>query len=583
MSIRSLIVAVLTAVLASFSSALAQPLGPEFLVNTYTTGSQDTPAVAADGGGNFVAVWTTIPGDGTDPDLSVHGQRYDNAGVAQGAEFQVNTYTTSGTIFPTVACDSAGDFVVVWRGRGTGSDSLDYGIQGQRFDSTGTMQGTQFQVNTYATGVQNFPGVAAGGAGNFVVVWESPGGSGSDTDSTSIQAQRYDSAGVAQGGEFQVNTYTTGSQRLPVVAADAAGNFVVVWNDSEIRAQRYDSAGVAQGGEFQVNTYTTGGQDRPAVARNAGGSFVVVWESTGSAGSDTDGSSIHGQRYDSAGVAQGGEFQVNSYTTGNQTTTSSHLFASPSRSVAIDNAGNFVAVWASSGSGGSDTDEDSVQGQRYDSAGVAQGGEFQVNSATTGRQELPAVAAISTTSFVVLWNSGTDVRGQLFGPAPLPTTDLLPGRVTIVKPLSLAKFVTKPPTGDTFAPPTADPVVDGGSLRIFDSGTTAGDDTYSLPAGGVPPLGWKPLGNPPGSKGYKYKGAGSPSDPCKIVLVKQKIIKGVCTGPGVTLIPPFSGDVSIELSLGTTDRYCAEFGGGEVANDATITKRKDSSAPAACP
>jgi hypothetical protein len=535
MSIRSLIVAVLTAVLASFSSALAQPLGPEFLVNTYTTGSQDTPAVAADGGGNFVAVWTTIPGDGTDPDLSVHGQRYDNAGVAQGAEFQVNTYTTSGTIFPTVACDSAGDFVVVWRGRGTGSDSLDYGIQGQRFDSTGTMQGTQFQVNTYATGVQNFPGVAAGGAGNFVVVWESPGGSGSDTDSTSIQAQRYDSAGVAQGGEFQ------------------------------------------------VNTYTTGGQDRPAVARNAGGSFVVVWESTGSAGSDTDGSSIHGQRYDSAGVAQGGEFQVNSYTTGNQTTTSSHLFASPSRSVAIDNAGNFVAVWASSGSGGSDTDEDSVQGQRYDSAGVAQGGEFQVNSATTGRQELPAVAAISTTSFVVLWNSGTDVRGQLFGPAPLPTTDLLPGRVTIVKPLSLAKFVTKPPTGDTFAPPTADPVVDGGSLRIFDSGTTAGDDTYSLPAGGVPPLGWKPLGNPPGSKGYKYKGAGSPSDPCKIVLVKQKIIKGVCTGPGVTLIPPFSGDVSIELSLGTTDRYCAEFGGGEVANDATITKRKDSSAPAACP
>jgi hypothetical protein len=467
MSIRSLIVAVLTAVLASFSSALAQPLGPEFLVNTYTTGSQDTPAVAADGGGNFVAVWTTIPGDGTDPDLSVHGQRYDNAGVAQGAEFQVNTYTTSGTIFPTVACDSAGDFVVVWRGRGTGSDSLDYGIQGQRFDSTGTMQGTQFQVNTYATGVQNFPGVAAGGAGNFVVVWESPGGSGSDTDSTSIQAQRYDSAGVAQGGEFQ------------------------------------------------VNTYTTGGQDRPAVARNAGGSFVVVWESTGSAGSDTDGSSIHGQRYDSAGVAQGGEFQV--------------------------------------------------------------------NSATTGRQELPAVAAISTTSFVVLWNSGTDVRGQLFGPAPLPTTDLLPGRVTIVKPLSLAKFVTKPPTGDTFAPPTADPVVDGGSLRIFDSGTTAGDDTYSLPAGGVPPLGWKPLGNPPGSKGYKYKGAGSPSDPCKIVLVKQKIIKGVCTGPGVTLIPPFSGDVSIELSLGTTDRYCAEFGGGEVANDATITKRKDSSAPAACP
>ena len=43
-----------------------------------------------------------------------------------------------------------------------------------------------------------------------------------------------------------------------------------------------------------------------------------------------------------------------------------------------------------------------------------------------------------------------------------------------------------------------------------------------------------------------------PSDPCKVVLVKDKIIKGICLGSGVMLTPPFARDVGIVLSLGTT-------------------------------
>jgi hypothetical protein len=33
------------------------------------------------------------------------------------------------------------------------------------------------------------------------------------------------------GGEFQVNTYTTGYQQGPSVASDPSGNFVVAWTD----------------------------------------------------------------------------------------------------------------------------------------------------------------------------------------------------------------------------------------------------------------------------------------------------------------------------------------------------------------
>jgi hypothetical protein len=88
---------------------------------------------------------------------------------------------------------------------------------------------------------------------------------------------------VPLGPEFQVNTYTTGNQAEAHVSADPAGRFVVVWSadrgaaGSEVVGQRYDAAGVPDGGEFQINTYTTGTQGQPAVATDPLGNFVVVW------------------------------------------------------------------------------------------------------------------------------------------------------------------------------------------------------------------------------------------------------------------------------------------------------------------
>jgi hypothetical protein len=119
--------------------------------------------------------------------------------------------------------------------------------------------------------------------GDFVVAWASFGPDGSDWG---IFAQRYDAAGVAQGGEFQVNAFTTGDQELPAVAMDADGDFVVAWRSYGqdgsgygVFAQRYDAAGVGQGGELLVNTQTSNAQNDPAIAMDADGDFVVAWAS----------------------------------------------------------------------------------------------------------------------------------------------------------------------------------------------------------------------------------------------------------------------------------------------------------------
>jgi len=100
---------------------------------------------------------------------------------------------------------------------------------------------------------------------------------------------------------LQVNVSTFNQQRVPDVAVDADGDFVVAWQSDDDRglndgvyARRFDADGVPQTGEFRVNTFTAGFQGRAALAMDADGDFVAAWQSN-----NQDGSSygIYAQRY----------------------------------------------------------------------------------------------------------------------------------------------------------------------------------------------------------------------------------------------------------------------------------------------
>ena len=584
------------------------PLEPEFQVNTYTTSFQSAAAVASDSAGNFVVVWTSSQGSGSDTSLhSVEARRFDVLGAPQGAQFQVNTYTTDRQEHPAVAVDADGDFMVVWTSDGSAGSDTDMGsIQGRRYDASGVPLGPEFQVNTHTTGNQQRPAVTVDGGGTLVVVWEGNG----------IRAQRFDAAGTTLGGEVEVSG--PGLALEPAVAADDAGNFLVAWGRLAcpgdtlfsfcVEARRYDTTGTDQGPPFQVNTDTTLDQRDPAVAADGDGNFVVAWEDGADVFSGQPGLSIRGQRYDAGGAPIGGEFQANTYTTG--------MKRFPA--VAADDGGEFVVAWTSFGSAGADGDGYSVHARHYDGAGVAQGTELELNSYTTNDQQAAAVTRDGTGRFVIAWSSyggtGSDtdrssiqVRRLALPTATsitvatttsstslptttsstvssttstIPTMHRLPGRTVVVRPGTLAKVLARPSTGDVFALPTADPIAVGGTLRIFDTGGAAGDDTYLLPAGATQ---WRGLGSPAGTRGYLYRGAGTPADPCRIVLLKERVVRAVCTGAGISLAPPFSGEVRISLRIGTTERYCASFGGDEARNDETLTKRRHATPPFSCP
>ncbi len=466
-------------------------LAAQFQVNTYTVDSQLLPKVATDGDGDFVIAWMSSQyPSGQDGDESgIFGQRFASNGTAQGTEFQINTYTDSDQIFPSVASDQNGNFVVVWTSGdySSGQDGSSSGIFGQLFASGGAPVGSEFLVNAYTSGQQTFGNVGATDNGDFLVNWIDT--NGRDGSSSGSFAQRFASGGGKLGAEFQVNTYTFGPQGLfgpfigfgtpvscedggrcgiawsgipeqasaafanvylrhydtggnpetgeivpplaqcvttrlnPSVCRDTTGDFVVVWEDISgysyfssgdfrIAGQRYTSAGAADGSEFQVNTYTDGYPEQPDVACLSGGEFLVVWEQSYI---DGDGDAVLGRRFTSSGSA-GPEFLVNSYTTDDQ-------YNAEIAAVGTD----LVMVWTSEDQE-DDDDDGGIFGQRLSSAGTPLGTEFQVNVYTLDTQGDPDVAGFDT-GFVVTWRDqyldgdGDGIFARVFDTGGTPLGD----------------------------------------------------------------------------------------------------------------------------------------------------------------
>lgn len=201
------------------------------------------PAVSADGTTLFA--WIDFNGkSGPGLGTSIYARVFDAAGAPLGGEFPVNTTLAGEQREPKTAADAFGRFVVVWEDRAPDGEFID--VHARRFDAGGAALGPEWRVNTTAAGDQVYPAVAADWVGNFVVTWEDR--SGADAD---VRAQRYDAAGQPLGGEFVVHAATPGAQGFPAVALDEAGeSFAFVFTtegankDAALRRWRHAPIGV---------------------------------------------------------------------------------------------------------------------------------------------------------------------------------------------------------------------------------------------------------------------------------------------------------------------------------------------------
>ncbi len=128
------------------------------------------------------------------------------------------------------------------------------------------------------------------------------------------------------------------------------------------------------------------------------------------------------------------------------------------------------------------------------------------------------------------------------------------------------------------------PTQAGASVTLY-SPSTGEKDTFDLPAGG-----WKGLGNPPGSKGYKYKDKQQANGPCKVAVIKPgKLLKAVCKGSqiGFSLDEASQGSLGVRVRVGNS-AVCSVFGGtikkdiGAAPGKTGIFKAKDAPPATSC-
>lgn len=377
-----------------------EPVGSATLINDLVPGDQTTVNSSQAVGMSGVNQVIVFEGKGPTDRQGVFAEIRNPAGETTVSTFQVNTTAVGDQHSPSVAVDSDGEFVVVWAGRGVGDKS---GIFFRRYSATGSALGSETLVNTTTGGDQVSPTIAMGPDGSFVIAW---GGVGVG-DSSGVFMRRYSAAGVAAGNEVRINTTTTNDQSSPDIAISAAGNIVATWasrdqdgSDWGIVAQRFNSAGVAQGTEFVVNTTTTNSQMLPDVAIDPTGGFLIAWQSFGQDGSSWG---IVGRRFTDAGAADGAQFVLNNITQGHQQDVNVAFLAD----------GQLLSTWTTGTTNGHGWE---IAARLYTAAGTADGLSFTVNQATSGAnsgwQEAPSLA-VSGDAAIIVWSGrgATDFDG----------------------------------------------------------------------------------------------------------------------------------------------------------------------------
>lgn len=406
----------------------ATALGSEFVVNTYTAGTevlwgQSSNAIATDHDGNFVVTWTSTgrPGDAHDGSgMGVYARRFQANGTAIGAEFLVNSTTLGNQQHSTVAMNDAGEFIIVWTSA-DGQDTSLAGVYAQRYNADGTTNGGEFLVNTNTTGNQSTPSVALANDGSFVIVWID----GSPSSGPEVRGQRYIKNGATRGAEFVVNASTaSGNAAFPTVSMSDDGAFVVGWSSSGsaqgIYARVYSTTGVATTGDIRV---TTSSNNRPfGLDADSNGNFVLAYESGNT--------NISARKFTAAGVANGAEFQVNTPTPTGQTRNRTIP------RVGLADSGRVFVTWTQSSPQSGGANSYALYMREFKPDRSPEGAEFVVNTIAAGVDGSFGPSAVSVDGegdIAVVWQtdvtggSGTtnDIHAQLYLRANPPSDILL--------------------------------------------------------------------------------------------------------------------------------------------------------------
>jgi len=359
--------------------------------------------------------------------------------VAVLGQTQINYYTTNGTeygiagslpgdqVFPDVALNSSGGFVV-WQDNIT--DGSGWGISAMRLTPQLSADPTWYHyINIQGTNDQENPRVAMLKNGGAAFVWQG-GVEGYQHIYARFVMPTNGGFTFLTATDMVVSTFANNFQINPAVTVLNNSNVVVVWGSfnqagsnsmQDVYGQILSTNGTKIGTNFLINQFITYNQRTPAIAALKNGGFVVAWVSEQEqtalnfSGVDyTNGVSpgqigmpsvdVYARFYNSNGVPQGNEFPVN---------TDANPCAHPQVTVASD--GSFMVTWDARDMANVSSNSLDIYARSFTNA--SGGAVVHVNSYLYGDQFAPRISAIGG-DYLIAWTSlGQDgfrasVRGQ---------------------------------------------------------------------------------------------------------------------------------------------------------------------------
>jgi hypothetical protein len=299
------------------------------------------PSIAVLPNGQFLLFWTEETDfeeaelffvQDTLIDHNVFGRLFNASGTPAGNRFPVHA-NTAGFQNGARSLVRTSDVVVTWsssRNPVFPTNGVSDGVFARTFDFLGNATSGELRVSP--SGTRSGAPAIAGAKGKFAIAFE-----GADSDGRGIFLQPYTAAVAPIGSLVRVNTDTARDQRRPAITADAAGNYMVVWQSqvpdakhARIYGQEVGAVGNLIGGQIAASPGTDKYEVAPSVAAGQS-TFLVVWLGYG----DTFPTGIDASSIDRTTGAVGTAFQLNQLSLG----------ANTEIWVAGNGAGNFLTPW----------------------------------------------------------------------------------------------------------------------------------------------------------------------------------------------------------------------------------------------
>jgi len=309
---------------------------------------------------------------------------------------------------PQVTFDAAGNGAAVW----SQFDGLRKNIWASRYIASTNTWGAPALIETNNGGDADFPQLALDSAGNALVVWEQ-----SDSTRRNIWVNRYTATSQSWGTAQLLETDNVSFANAPHLALDASGNGMVVWEQSDgtrksIWSRRYDVAS----GQWEVASLIESSAEdanAPQIAVDANGNFVAVWR--GYDGVVHSRYNLWANRY-VAGAGWGSAALISNNTT-DPAATSDALVSrnADTPHVAMDAAGNALAVWAQN---------NSIYANRY-AVGAGWGAVQLIESDVNWTAASPRIAMTANGRAYAVWEQYAD---GVLGDATPPFKNIMANR-----------------------------------------------------------------------------------------------------------------------------------------------------------